>query len=207
MAARDFLDSARYAQEAYPRIPYRNPETEKAVNDLMLKPLFDWDKFVESNYRRLMEHIDNEIRGGITMEKTFTKKDLRSGYVVEFRNGVKRLVTRSGMFTHILLNPELGEWNYLASGWRDDLTCIDDPFRKICDSESPYPKKSPRDYDIMKVWSLIKRTERYYKACTAELEGRDLLWEREPEAKKLTVDEISKLLGYKVEVVGTGDLT
>ena len=205
MAARDFLDSARYAAEAYPRIPYRNPETEKAVNDLMLKPLFDWDKFVESNYRRLMEHIDNEIRGGITMEKTFTKKDLRSGYVVEFRNGVKRLVTRTGSFVQILVNPESGEWNYLNSNWNEDLTCKTGsqcipPNENECKCPSVYAK----DYDIVKVWGLVTRTTDYCKSLTTNTNNRALIWEREPEAKKLTVDEISKLLGYKVEVVGTG---
>ena len=204
MAARDFLDSARYAREAYPRIPYRKPETEKAVADLMLKPLFDWDKFVESNYRRLMERIDNEIRGGITMGKTFTKKDLRSGYVVEFKNGIKRLVTRTGMFTQILVNPETGEWNYLQSGWNDDLTAQDNRYRKMCDSECTLPKFYPERFDIVKVWGLIMSTDKYHNVFTTNIEGRDLLWEREPEAKKLTVDEISKLLGYKVEVVGTG---
>lgn len=204
MAARDFLDSARYAREAYPRIPYRKPETEKVVADLMLKPLFDWDKFVESNYRRLMERIDSEIRGGITMEKTFTKKDLRSGYVVEFKNGIRRLVTRTGMFTQILANPETGDWNYLQSGWNDDLTANDDRFRKTCASECDLPKFYPERFGIVKVWGLIKSTDSYSKVFTTSIEGRDLLWEREPEAKKLTVDEISKLLGYKVEVVGTG---
>lgn len=204
MAARDFLDSARYAAEAYPRIPYLKPETEKAVNDLMLKPLFDWGKFVEANYRRLMEPIDNEIRGGITMEKTFTKKDLRSGYVVEFKSGTRRLVTRAGMFTQILINPDTGEWNYLRSGWNDDLTAKHDFYRALNASECSAPKNYPNEYKIVKVWGLIKSTDKYDKVFTVNTEGRDLLWEREPEAKKLTVDEISKLLGYKVEVVGTG---
>lgn len=204
MAARDFLDSARYAHEAYPRIPYRKPETEKAVNDLMLKPLFDWDKFVESNYRQLMKRIENDIIGGLNMEKKFTKKDLRSGYVVEFRNGVHRLVARSGMFTQILINANTGEWNDLQSGWRDDLTVNDDYCRKMCGSECPEPKYHPKDYDIVRVWGLIKSTAAYHQTLTTKISGRDLLWEREPEAKKLTVDEISELLGYKVEVVGTG---
>lgn len=203
MATRDHLDSVRYAQEAYLRIPYRNPETEKAVSDLMLKPLFDWDKFVEANYRRLMERFDNEIRGGITMEKTFTKKDLRSGYVVEFKNGIRRLVTRTGMFTQILVNPETGDWNYLQSGWNNDLTAQDDRYRKTCSYECDLPKFYPERFDIVRVWGLIKSTDKYSKVFTVNTEGRDLLWEREPEAKKLTVDEISKLLGYKVEVVGT----
>jgi hypothetical protein len=202
MAARDFLDSARYAREAYPRIPYRKPETEKAVDDLLLKPLFDWDKFVEANYRQLMERIDNEIRGGNTMEKTLKKKDLRSGYVVEFRCGLRRLVARSGMFTQILINPDSGRWNYLQSGWRDDLTACDDRYRAMCEAECPTPKSNPRDYDIVKVWGLVKSTSCYAVSLTTRSDGRDLLWEREKPVKKLTVNEISKLLGYEVEIVG-----
>ena len=203
MATRDHLDSVRYAREAYPRIPYRKPEHD-VLTEYLNKPLFDWDKFVESNYRQLMERFDNEIRGGITMEKTFTKKDLRSGYVVEFKSGTRRLVTRAGMFTQILINPDTGEWNYLQSGWNDDLTAKHDFYRALNASECDIPKEYPNEYKIVKVWGLIKSTDKYDKVFTVNTEGRDLLWEREPEAKKLTVDEISKLLGYKVEVVGTG---
>lgn len=205
MAARDYMDSARYAAEAYPRIQYRKPEHDVLTVDLN-KPLFDWDKFVESNYRQLMKRIENDIIGGLNMEKKFAKKDLRSGYVVEFRSGHRRLVTRAGMFTQILVNPATGAWNYLSSGWRDDLTANDDKCRRLADSESRNPILSDAKlFDIVKVWGLVNATAHYDEVfLTESTEHRDLLWEREPEAKKLTVDEISKLLGYKVEVVGTG---
>lgn len=137
------------------------------------------------------------------MKKEFSKKDLRSGYVVEFRNGCRRLVTRAGMFTQILINPETEAWNYLASGWCDDLTANDDKFRRLASSECRSPVQKSNDYDIMKVWGLVNTTDAYGCAFETDIQHRDLLWEREPEAKKLTVDEISKLLGYKVEVVGT----
>jgi hypothetical protein len=202
MADRDFLDSARYAQEAYPRIPYQKPEHD-VLMEYLNKPLFDWDEFVESNYRQLMKRIENEIIGGLNMEKKFAKKDLRSGYVVEFRNGTRRLVARAGGFTQILVNPVSGEWNYLVSRWRDDLTCNDDTYATLCANECACPQVNPRDYDIVKVWGLNTKTAGYKYTLTADTECRDLLWERKA-AKKMTVDEVSKLLGYEVEIVGNG---
>ena len=138
------------------------------------------------------------------MNNTFTKKDLRSGYVVEFRNGARRLVTRAGNFLPILVNPDTRDWNHLNSCWADDLTCKVALFGELCHCECLNPAKKPAQYDIMKVWGLIHGNENYINVFTTDdLVNRDLLWERK-EPKKLTVDEVSKLLGYEVEIVGTG---
>lgn len=135
------------------------------------------------------------------MEKTFTKKDLRSGYLVEFRNGHRRLVTRAGMFTQILVNPNTGAWNYLASNWNDDLTAKTGNNTPMCAAEHLAVRNWPKEYDIMRVWGLVKETARYGEVFLANPNGRELLYQRR-EAKKLTVNEISKLLGYEVEIVG-----
>ena len=125
----------------------------------------------------------------------FKKKDLRSGYVVECRNGKRCLVARAGMFTQILVFPDGSWWGYLKSGWTDDLT-YSTYYNHLSSFKGPHPN------DIMKVWGLVDKTESYGDVFTTKTEHRKLLWSREPEAKKLTVDEISKLLGYKVEIVG-----
>jgi len=125
----------------------------------------------------------------------FKKKDLRSGYVVECRSGKRLLVARAGMFTQILVFPEGNWWGYLKSGWTDILTY--NTYAAHCGAY-----KGPHPNDIMKVWGLIDNTEHYDEVFTTKVEHRKLLWSREPEAKKMTVDEISKLLGYKVEIVG-----
>lgn len=234
MAVRDYMDSLRYAAEAYPRIPYKTPELpdlsdisvdpmDRVIRDLIharLKTYADlnWVWTPDIKLQAPTEHTDvwTQTRywdwspppmiqiGGITMEKTFTKKDLRSGYVVEFRNGIKRLVTKTGSFVQILVNPESGEWNYLNSNWNEDLTfktgsqCIP-PNENECKCPSVYAE----DYDIVKVWGLVTRTVDYCKSLTTNTDNRALIWEREI-VKKLTVDEVSKLLGYKVEIVGEG---
>ena len=122
-------------------------------------------------------------------------KDLRSGYVVELRNSRLFMVTRVGRFTRALVQPGGITWHYLESTYEDDMTCK----RKLpC---PPYGLIT--ELDIMNVWGLVEDTDLYSKALTCSTAGRKLLWSRQ-EAKKLTVDQISKLLGYKVEIVGEG---
>ena len=120
-------------------------------------------------------------------------KDLRSGYVVELRNGKTFLVTRVGRFTRALVRPGSCQWHYLESTYNDDMTSKK---KMPC---LPYAVMT--ELDIMKVWGLMEDTTLYYRALEPNVAGRKLLWSRQ-EAKKLTVDEISKLLGYEVEIVG-----
>lgn len=124
-----------------------------------------------------------------------TLKDLRSGYLVELRNGRKYLVTRVGRFTRALVRPGSIQWHYLESTYSDDMTS-----KKTLPC-TPYSRVG--ELDIMKVWGLQEDTSLYHKALECEPTGRKLLWSRQ-EAKKLTVDQISKLLGYEVEIVGEG---
>ena len=121
-------------------------------------------------------------------------KDLRSGYMVELRNGQTFLVTRVGRFTRALVHPGAITWHYLESTYNEDLTC-----KKMVPT-APY-NKPHKSLDIVKVWGLQEAIEYYPRALDLLADGRKLLWERK-EAKKLTVNEISKLLGYEVEIVG-----
>lgn len=134
------------------------------------------------------------------MNKKFTKDDLHSGYVVEFRNGVRMLVTRVGNFTKILANPG-GAWFYLGSGWDRELRAVAFPPHM---GEMPVRNtlKSLNEWDIMKVYGLIKSADnsKYTYALSTRVDHRPLLWERR-EAVKMTVAEISAKLGYDVEIV------
>lgn len=137
------------------------------------------------------------------MSKTeFKNKDLRSGYVVELRNGVRRIVARVNDFTRILVNPETYDWNYL-SAWGDDLK-VKDGLRF---SHNEYPIYTDGGgYDIVKVYGLLTSTKEYghcFRANESDpsrLAFRPLLWERK-DPVKMTVAEICEKLGYEVEIV------
>ena len=112
------------------------------------------------------------------MNKNFTKADLKVGYVVKQRNGDLRMVVSNDEGTIYFLD-NAGNFNG-GDFLNPDLT------------NSKY-----KPYDIMEVYGFSTRV-RY--ALTSSTDTRKLLWKRE-EAKKMTVAEIEKALGYEVEVV------
>ena len=140
------------------------------------------------------------------MSKTeFTNEDLRSGYMVEFRNGVRRLVTRVGSFTRILVNPESGDWNYLSQ-WDEGLKIKAKIHCNPAECQIGLDEKDA--YDIVKVYGLPGFTGNYENCLRANvpldtLLGRKLLWERK-DPVKMTVAEICAKLGYEVEIVAEG---
>lgn len=107
---------------------------------------------------------------------SFTKADLKDGMVVEYRNGVRRMVLDDkliGYDGHLPMN-----------SLRDDL-CYDAV--SVVKSQ----------YDVVKVYKSSANIfnsyfEDYYLT---------LIWERPKSAKKMTVEEIEKELGYKVEII------
>lgn len=182
------MESWRYAS-AYPRIPYRKPELETVlhVNYWPLSPLRGW-------LAEQLRQDEHQYFGGNDMNESMKLKDLRSGYVVELRNGTKWLVARAGNdFTRILVDNN-GSWGYLDHCYNEDLT-MKDSVEGVCGGV--------QTQDIMKVYGLVSNPRHWQNAActTLGLSYRPLLWRR-IEAKKLTVDQISELLGYPVEIVG-----
>lgn len=119
--------------------------------------------------------------------KQFTLDDLRTGMLVVLRNGVKGVVIKDMVSSYttesLIVNGKDQVWETLHT-YNKDLTTID---------------RDDQYLDIMEVWQLP------HPYCMQDLEykreDRKLLWKRE-EVKELTVEEISKLLGYPVKVVG-----
>jgi hypothetical protein len=131
------------------------------------------------------------------MEKKFVTEALHSGYLVELRNGERRILAKVGNGTRILLNPKTGAWNYL-SHWDGMGRVLYNMNLAVCEAYLPF-----KAGDIVKVWGRITGTMNYGTAASTSDEGRTMLWERQG-AVKLTVAEISKRLGYEVEVVEEG---
>ena len=145
--------------------------------------------------RMTMEEIEKALgykvkvvkAGDVMPERNlFKKSSLCAGQVVQLRNAERRVVvpTEDGLVLANGCGKAVTFYNRLKE-YRDDLTHI---------------KTSAKDLDIMKVWSRTVSLNHIANTFTATDEGRKLIWERD-ETKRMTLEEIGKALGYKVEVV------
>lgn len=114
--------------------------------------------------------------------KKFAVCDLKVGYVVEHRDGAFSMVCLASDGTRVLC---------YARGCRMLVASLNDDL--MYDSSDP----GYRRFDIMNVYGL---SNNYNNALTLTTIDRKRLWKRE-EAKKMTVEEIEKELGYKIEIV------
>lgn len=172
----------RYAA-AYPRVSYPVPALEldfpRLTDAHEVRLWDDWMKLILEKERKQM--------------RDFTLKDIRSGFVVSLRNGSLWLVARAGEnFERILVDGK-GSWGFLDRDYNNDLTLKDCVVGVLDGNESR---------DIVKVYGLISNPRHWQDASSISsgLGYRPLLWTRR-EVKKLTVAQVSDLLGYDVEIV------
>lgn len=114
------------------------------------------------------------------------KFNLRTGHVVTLRNGETYMVFRNCMYHNgkdVLVNKH-NSW-FRLSDFKDDLTF---------DDNTAYSNYT-RDWDIMKVETTL-----HPYALVEDYGKGKVIWERQ-EAKRMTVSEIEKILGFKIEVV------
>lgn len=126
-------------------------------------------------------------------KQKFTRDDLKPGYVVQLRDKTYHVVAMAGNETLIVTNGTT-EWKYLSNGWDNSLNST---FR----GGRTYPAITyDKTKDIVAVYGFVQGTENYAHCGYLSPDHRPLLWSRQ-EAKKMTVEEIEKELGYKVEIV------
>lgn len=133
------------------------------------------------------------------MQNEFKLSDLRSGYLVEFRNGRRAIVARAGNFTKVLVNPNSNTWWYLNSGWHDRT--LNAKFQYPTNHAQTPRRGKAREWDIVRVYGLIRGTAAYGLALAIDSTSeRPLLWGRTP-AVKMTVSQICEKLGYDIEII------
>lgn len=153
-----------------------------AFDDEWLKPVFEKEKFVifptTTNATKEKEK---------TMNKQFTKDDLKVGYVVKTRARGLFMVAINADEKLVLADTDQRWVRY--EELNDDLThgvgsMIFD--NTVC-----------KNYDIVEVYGYSRLN------CTTALvstENRPLLWKRE-EPKEMSLEEVEKALGYPVKIV------
>jgi hypothetical protein len=112
--------------------------------------------------------------------ENFTKKDLKIGYLIEYRDGERAIIMPTT--TELIATDCKGVYMDLKN-YRDDLTYN----AKIADQTR---------YDIVAVWgwSCLKSG-----TLNTSTEGRTLLWEEG--RKQMTIKEIEAELGYRIRIV------
>lgn len=118
-----------------------------------------------------------------TMNKNFTKADLKVGYVVKYRNGCLRMVMPyAGGLVLTTIN---GGMLDIDTALNDDLT-----YRSFI-------QWTHKGLDVMEVYGLNKHGS---DACSISANGRELLWKREEPPKKTCDDCIHKVVCSHVGV-------
>lgn len=113
-----------------------------------------------------------------------TKADLKTGMVVELRNGDKFLV---------MLNPDCEDRELISFyGGFMKLNNYDD---NLNDNEGD------AEYDIIKVYTAETSICRLFESSNGKGLRLTLLWERS-EVKEMAIEEIEEQLGYKIKIVG-----
>lgn len=149
---------------------------------------------VETIIKEYEQFIQKEKEKEMKNEQKFTKDDLKPGYVIKLRNGKYYIIWIVGKETLIATDGNL-DWQYLSNGWDDRLNST---YR----GGKTYPAITyDKTKDIVEVYGYVQGGE-YYARGSGEISSchRPLIWSRQ-EAKKMTVEEIEKVLGYKVEIV------
>lgn len=127
------------------------------------------------------ELLDCKFTDEMLLPVTFTKSDLKTGMIAEYRNGDRRLVVGNA-----LIDNKGDEANDLTDAmYKNDLT------RSIDNNQ----------LDISKVYEVIPIFHGDLYGLFRYTDNLILIWEREEPPKKMTVAEIEKALGHKVEVV------
>ena len=144
------------------------------------------------------------IKGEKEMQKKlkiFDMKDIHSGYVVKFRNGTTALVMRVGAkFTKIFAYT-VSATQHLKEGVNFFYTSTYKGHIRYNYSPAGNSTKPDPDHDVVAVYGLVEGVDNYIDVGRPLIENRPLLWE-EP-VVKMTLEEIEKKLGYKVEIVET----
>lgn len=142
---------------------------------------------------KALGHKVKIVKPGETAPDLFKKSDMYAGMVVQLREGSKRLVVPSD--EGLLLVGEPARVLGTVATYRRPYVRLSDYIDGLtCKREGTTPT------DIVKVWDRIRGVDYVDDAFNTNTDHRCLVWERD-DTKRMTLEEIGKVLGHKVEVV------
>lgn len=147
--------------------------TRKAVRDALEKDievLREQKDMLIHEIEKLRKTFKDKEKGEITMKKS----DLKTGMVVECRNGKKYMYIE----TELIHGVFICSTGYINTDFNDD-----------------FKNAYSRCYDIMKIY----QANNAYQLVQQNWDDMQLVWERQ-EPRKMTLAEIEKELGYSVEM-------
>lgn len=133
------------------------------------------------------------VKAGDPAPGLFKKSSMYAGMVVELREGSKRLVVPSDEGLLLVSDPVWtpNAFKKYTRNWLRLSDYIDGLTRK---------REGTTPTDIVRVWDRISTVAYVDDAFTTNTNIRRLIWERD-DTKRMTLEEIGKVLGHKVEVV------
>ena len=124
------------------------------------------------------------------MNNNFTIDDLKIGYVVRFSDNILGIIQPISELNNIIIlkNPMNSDSPTIYYGWL--------PIKAF---NKDLTSKSTDLPDIIEVYGY---TEIYGNALNISTNNRKLLYKKEEERKNMTIKEIEKELGYKINIIG-----
>jgi hypothetical protein len=159
----------------------------------------DTKRMTLEEIEKALGHKVKVVKAGETAPDLFKKSSMYAGMVVELRDRSKRLVVSSDEGLLLVGEPA----NVLGTMTPRYAR----PYARLSDYIDGLArgKEGRHNADIVKVWDRIPGVRYVDDAFNTSTVNRKLLWERD-DTKRMTLEEIGKALGHKVEVVATAKI-
>lgn len=112
-----------------------------------------------------------------------TKANLKTGMVIEYRNGAKRIVVKDTEFGDGFTSADLKKWKSFDA-YTDDLKDVD----------------GDTQYDIVDVYAPVNKFRVLNSTSAIDADYNHVF--HRVDVRQMTMAEISEALGFAVEVIG-----
>ena len=157
----------------------------------------DTKRMTLEEIEKALGHPVKIVKAGDPAPDLFKKSSMYAGMVVQLRNGEKRVVVPSGEGLLLVGDPRPVPVQFSPNAPARVVDRLADYMDGLT-----YSRFTVNDTgkDIVKIWDRIPYCGYVNDAFTTNTAHRKLLWERD-DTKRMTLEEIGKVLGHKVEVV------